>query len=86
MAAILFKLPRKIWYGTVVTNMNEIRKHSVDLIRCSTSKKEDVMHEIVENAGWHLSYMGGAKLLRKNLMIYHIKVLKPEFTKFLSNI
>ena len=35
------------WYGTVVTNMNEIREYSVDLLRCSTSKKKDVIHEII---------------------------------------
>jgi len=74
------------WFGTVVTNMNEIREYSVDLLRCSTSKKKDVIHEIIENAGWHLSYMGGAKTIKKKLNDLSYQGIRAEITKVLSNI
>lgn len=74
------------WYGTVVTNMNEISKHSIDLLRCATSKKQDVIHEIIKNAGWHLSYMGGAKAVKKKLNDLSYQGIRAEITKLLSNI
>ena len=74
------------WYGTVITNKKMLEKSSIDLMRCSTSKKENVIHEIINDGGWHFSYMGGSKAIRKKLNDLSYQGLKAEFTKFLSSI
>lgn len=74
------------WYGTIITNKTLLENSSIDLMRCSTSKKENVIHEIIKDGGWHFSYMGGSKAIRKKLNDLSYQGLKAEFTKFISNI
>ena len=74
------------WYGTVVSSLSNIRKNSIDLLRCGTSVQQDVPHQIVQNGGWHLSYLGGAHVVRKKLNDLAYQGIRSEITRIISNI
>ncbi len=61
----------KDWFGTHVCQFSYLKKHSIDLLQYH---KEDIEQlsggPIIENAGWHFSFLGGAEKVKEKLEAY----------------
>ena len=55
------------WFGTVAFNFEVLKGKSLDLLRYSSKDQNNVPGEIVENGGWHFSYLGGEKAIIEKL-------------------
>lgn len=55
------------WFGTRACRFSYLRNSSVDLIRYHTEDRKQQRGEIVENGGWHFSFLGGAKRVKEKL-------------------
>lgn len=63
------------WLGTVITKYENIKSYSLNRLRNVgrgniIGGKYDLSYEIIENGGWHLSYMGGSERIREKIKSY----------------
>lgn len=57
----------KDWFGTRICKYKYLKTKSVDLVRFSTENRNMQQGAILEDAGWHFSYLGGADKVREKL-------------------
>jgi beta-1,4-mannosyl-glycoprotein beta-1,4-N-acetylglucosaminyltransferase len=55
------------WYGTRVCSLSYLKKRSIDDIRQSTENEDKLEGFIIENAGWHFTYLGGEEQIKYKL-------------------
>lgn len=58
------------WFGTRITNFAMLKGSSVDLMRFHLENREDQPGPIVEDGGWHFSFLGGQERVREKLNAY----------------
>lgn len=55
------------WFGTRACKIGYLEGKSIDLIRYSTEIKSAQYGKIIDNGGWHFSYLGGSEMIKKKL-------------------
>ena len=55
------------WYGTRVCSLSYLKTRSIDDIRQSTENEDKLEGFIIENAGWHFTYLGGEEQIKYKL-------------------
>jgi beta-1,4-mannosyl-glycoprotein beta-1,4-N-acetylglucosaminyltransferase len=55
------------WYGTRVCSLSYLKTRSIDDIRQSTENEDRLEGFIIENAGWHFTYLGGEEQIKYKL-------------------
>ena len=53
------------WFGTVLFEFRYLEGKSLDNLRLASSNQDIVPGEIVDNGGWHFSYLGGGSYKKK---------------------
>lgn len=65
------------WYGTVGTKYKNIKNYSINHIR--TPNKNN--YNIIDNAGWHFTFQGGAEMIKKKIESYSHQEFNNENIK-----
>ena len=73
------------WYGTVGLSFASLKASSVDTVRYASSRSDGVPGFVIDGGGWHFSYMGGHKVIKKKLNDLCYQGLRAEVSKFLAN-
>lgn len=73
------------WYGSVACSYSFLKTRSIDNLRVGLSDTDAVPGEIINLAGWHLSYLGGHDLIKRKLNDLAYQGLRAELTRVLSN-
>lgn len=56
------------WFGTRAVKFNYLHNRSIDLIRFDTENRSKIKFgKIIENSGWHFSYLGGYEMVKTKL-------------------
>jgi len=56
------------WFGTRAVKFNYLHNKSIDLIRYDTENRLKIKHgKIIDDAGWHFSYLGGFEMVKTKL-------------------
>jgi beta-1,4-mannosyl-glycoprotein beta-1,4-N-acetylglucosaminyltransferase len=58
------------WFGTRICDFATIKGRSIDLMRYHLENRSEQPGPIVENGGWHFSFLGGQKRVREKLAAY----------------
>ncbi len=58
------------WFGTRICNYKSLSGKSVDLLRYPLESRSEQPGPIVENGGWHFSFLGGQQMVKEKLMAY----------------
>lgn len=73
------------WYGSVVSRFKSLQHSSIDEKRYASHIKSNLPGKTVDS-GWHFSYLGGAKSIRRKLNNLAYQGLRAELTRFFANI
>jgi beta-1,4-mannosyl-glycoprotein beta-1,4-N-acetylglucosaminyltransferase len=60
----------KEWFGTRLCTFSMLKGKSMDLMRYNLEKRSEQPGPIVENGGWHFSFLGGEGRVREKLNAY----------------
>lgn len=60
----------KEWFGTRICNFSTLEGQSIDLMRYHLENRTEQPGPIVENGGWHFSFLGGEGRVREKLAAY----------------
>jgi beta-1,4-mannosyl-glycoprotein beta-1,4-N-acetylglucosaminyltransferase len=60
----------KEWYGTRICDFSTLEGKSIDLMRYHLENRSEQPGPIVENGGWHFSFLGGEARVREKLAAY----------------
>jgi beta-1,4-mannosyl-glycoprotein beta-1,4-N-acetylglucosaminyltransferase len=55
------------WFGTRACSFSYLKNRSIDDIRESTENVHDLTGHVLQNAGWHFSYLGGEDQIKYKL-------------------
>lgn len=55
------------WFGSRICSLSFLEDKSIDDIRQATENEEKLDGFIIENAGWHFTYLGGEKMIEYKL-------------------
>lgn len=55
------------WFGTRAATFKYMKNTTIDDIRESTENENEITGNIITNGGWHFSYCGGEKIIRKKI-------------------
>lgn len=69
----------KDWFGTRMCNFKYLQQHSVDLIRHHLESRDEQPGPIIENGGWHFSFLGGQKAVMEKLKAYSYQGRRSAF-------
>lgn len=61
------------WYGTKILKYKNLKSISLNEVRGDTS-----LSEIIEDGGWHFSFMGGKKMVEKKITSYSARDLASK--------
>lgn len=74
------------WFGTVAFNFEVLKGKSLDLLRYSSKDVTNVPGEIVEEGGWHFSYLGGQELIIDKLKAHPYQGRKSQISFILHKL
>jgi len=60
----------KKWFGTRMCNFGSLKGRSIDLMRYHLEDRTQQPGPIIENGGWHFSFLGGEQRVREKLSAY----------------
>jgi beta-1,4-mannosyl-glycoprotein beta-1,4-N-acetylglucosaminyltransferase len=69
-------LKEENWSGPKLTNWNVLKNNSLNLIR-----QNKLTNKIVNNGGWHLSFMGGEKRIKDKIDAYAHQEFNNDYIK-----
>ena len=72
------------WFGTVLFEYSYLKGKSLDNLRLASSNESLVPGNIVNNGGWHFSYLGGSEAIKKKLNAHPFQGYKVLIAKFLD--
>ena len=58
------------WFGTRICRFDYLKGKSIDLIRHHLENRHEQPGPVIENGGWHLSFLGGQQKVKEKLMAY----------------
>ena len=74
------------WFGTVLFEFKYLKGKSLDNLRLASSNEDIVPGEIVDNGGWHFSYLGGSEAIRKKLNAHPFQGYKVQIARLLDKL
>ena len=74
------------WFGTVLFEFKYLKGKSLDNLRLASSNQDIVPGEIVDNGGWHFSYLGGCEAIRKKLNAHPFQGYKVQIARLLDKL
>jgi len=74
------------WYGSVAFRFDMIKSSSMDLMRYSSSNPHAIPGVVLHDAGWHLSYLGGAEAIREKIAALPYQGARAAFASLLARI
>lgn len=72
------------WVGTVAFNFAMLKGLSLDMMRYSSCEILNTPGPIIENGGWHFSYLGGSEAITTKLRALPYQGIRAELAKFLN--
>jgi beta-1,4-mannosyl-glycoprotein beta-1,4-N-acetylglucosaminyltransferase len=63
-------IKKQEWFGTRICTYKHLDNKSIDLMRYNLEIREKQVGIIIENAGWHLSSMGGVSKVKEKMLAY----------------
>jgi len=69
----------KDWFGTRICSFGYLQQHSVDLMRHHLESRDEQPGPIIENGGWHFSFLGGQKAVMEKLKAYSYQGRRSAF-------
>ena len=73
-----------LWYGTVAFNYRTLTSKSMDNLRYASSEPSIVPGCIINNGGWHFSYMGGSTAIATKLDALAWQGFRAYFSRVLN--
>ncbi len=67
------------WFGTRICDFATLKGRSIDLMRYHLENRSDQPGPIVENGGWHFSFLGGQQRVREKLVAYSYQGRRSKF-------
>jgi beta-1,4-mannosyl-glycoprotein beta-1,4-N-acetylglucosaminyltransferase len=64
------------WMGTVITKFDKIKNKTI----CTVRRSRNTYH-MIYNAGWHLSFIGGAERIRTKIESYSHQEMNNDYIK-----
>ncbi len=74
------------WYGTVLFKFKELKGSSLDNFRFASSNSSEVPGTIIDNGGWHFSYIGGSDAIQKKLQAHPFQGYKAFIAIWLDKL
>ena len=74
------------WFGTVAFNFEILKDKSLDLLRYSSKDKKNIPGEMVQEGGWHFSYLGGEKAILEKLRAHPYQGKKAQISMLLNKL
>jgi len=74
------------WFGTVLFRFKYLKGNSLDNLRYASSKEQDVPGPIINNGGWHFSYLGGYEVIINKLKSHPFQGYKVQFAIMLDKL
>jgi beta-1,4-mannosyl-glycoprotein beta-1,4-N-acetylglucosaminyltransferase len=72
------------WFGTVIFTYDMLKGLSLDMMRYSSSDLTKVPGPIIQDGGWHFSYLGGSEAISIKLKALPYQGMRAEIAKILS--
>jgi len=69
----------KEWFGTRACSFNLLKKITVDLLRYPMEERSMQKGVIIEDGGWHFSFLGGAEKIKSKLEAYDYQGRRTSF-------
>jgi beta-1,4-mannosyl-glycoprotein beta-1,4-N-acetylglucosaminyltransferase len=69
------------WYGTRACSLSYLKSRSIDDIRQATEDENKLEGYIIENAGWHFTYLGGENQIKYKLESFSHQEHNNSFIK-----
>jgi beta-1,4-mannosyl-glycoprotein beta-1,4-N-acetylglucosaminyltransferase len=76
----------KDWFGTRACSFKLLRKISVDLLRYPMEDRSMQNGYIIENGGWHFSFLGGYEKIKSKLDAYNYQGRRTSYFLKLLNL
>lgn len=67
------------WFGTRICDFNYLNGKSIDLMRYHLEDRTKQPGPIVENGGWHFSFLGGHEKVKEKLSAYSYQGRRSKF-------
>lgn len=67
------------WFGTRICSFATLKGRSIDLMRYHLESRSEQPGPIVENGGWHFSFLGGQQRVREKLAAYAYQGRRSKF-------
>ena len=74
------------WFGTVLFRFKHLKGNSLDNFRFASPKEQDVPGPIINNGGWHFSYLGGYEAILYKLKSHPFQGYKVQFAIILDKL
>jgi len=74
------------WFGTVLFEFKYLKGKSLDNLRLASSNQKAVPGIVVNNGGWHFSYLGGSKAIKQKLEAHPFQGYKVHIAKLLDKL
>ncbi len=74
------------WFGTRAFSFDQLVNRSVDQMRYHTENRTALEGEVLERAGWHFSYLGGADSVKLKLDSLAYQGKRATLTKLLNRV
>jgi len=75
------------WFGTRICDFETLSGKSIDLIRYHLENRDMQPGPIIENGGWHFSFLGGQERVREKLKAYSYQGRRSQiFLRFIDAI
>ena len=74
------------WFGTVLFRFKNLKGNSLDNLRFASPKEQDVPGPIINNGGWHFSYLGGYEAIIYKLKSHPFQGYKVQFAIMLDKL
>ena len=74
------------WFGSVLFKFKHLKGNSLDNFRFASFKEEDVPGPIINNGGWHFSYLGGYKAIIYKLKSHPFQGYKVQIAMILDKL
>lgn len=67
------------WFGTRICDFATLKGRSIDLMRYHLENRSEQPGPVVENGGWHFSFLGGQQRVREKLAAYSYQGRRSKF-------
>ena len=74
------------WFGTVLFRFKHLKGNSLDNLRFASPKEQNVPGPIINNGGWHFSYLGGYEAIIYKLKSHPFQGYKVQFAIILDKL